>query len=180
MKRLAMCVLVLALTAGPASAVTIGGGAFGGVGIPIVQDDNGQGSIYGIRAPVGLVPLITVEPYASWTTGGEIEETIGGLDLTRSGIDLSSYGVNALFTFGTGFQMFPFAGIGSTSSDRDGLDQQSIQYNVGLGLGFKPFAIPLSIDVRGEYASVTDEDNSETARNWANVTLGATYKLFSK
>jgi len=180
MKRLAACVLVLALTAGPASAVTIGGGAFGGLSIPIVQDDNGQGSVYGIRAPVGIVPLITVEPYASWTTGGDKDQTVGTLNLTRSGIDLSSYGINALFTFGTGFQLFPFVGIGSTSSERDGLDQTSIQYNFGLGIGFSPFAIPLMIDVRGEYASVTDEDNSDTARNWANVTLGATYKLFSK
>lgn len=180
MKRLAMSVLFLALAAVPASAVTIGAGAFGGVSIPVVQDDNGQGSIYGIRAPIGIAPIFTVEPYASWTSGGDVEETINTIPLTRSGIDLQSYGANVLFTFGTGFQLFPFAGIGMTSSERDGLDQSSTQWNFGLGLGFKPFKVPLMIDVRGEYASVTDEDNTETARNFANITVGATYKIFSK
>jgi opacity protein-like surface antigen len=180
MKRLAACVLVLALTAGPASAVTIGGGAFGGLSIPVAQDDNGQGTIFGIRAPVGFAPMFTVEPYASWTTGGEAEQTVAGIELTRSGIDLTSYGANVLLTFGTGVQFFPFAGIGSTASERDGLDQSSTSYNFGLGIGFKPFAMPLAIDVRGEYFSVTDENNTDIGRNWGNVTLGATYMIFSK
>jgi hypothetical protein len=118
--------------------------------------------------------------YASWTAGGDVEETVGAFNLTRSGIDLSSYGANLMLTFGTGFQLFPFAGIGSTASEREGLDQTSTQYGFGLGVGFTPFAIPLAIDVRGEYTSVLDEDNSDSARNWGNVTLGATYKLFSK
>ena len=177
MKRLATCMFVLALTAGPASAVTLGVGAFGGMSIPIVQDDNGQGQTYGIRIPVGLTPIFTLEPYGSMTQGGDKEETINGIGLTRSGIEMQSYGANLLLTFGTGFQMFHFAGIGMTTSERAGLDQSSVQYNFGIGLGFAPFALPLSIDIRGEYASVTDEDNSSTARNYGNVILGATYKF---
>lgn len=177
MKRLAACIFILALSAAPASAVTLGAGAFGGVSIPIVQDDNGQGTIYGVRVPVGVAPIVTIEPYYSFTAGGDVDETINGIPLTRSGIEMQSYGANVLLTFGTGFQMFPFAGIGATSSERDGLDQSSMQYNFGLGVGFAPFALPLSIDIRGEYASVTDEDNTSTARNYGNVTLGATYKF---
>jgi hypothetical protein len=177
MKRLAACIFILALAAGPASAVSLGVGAFGGMSIPIVQDDNGQGQIYGARVPVGVTPIFTIEPYASFTQGGDKDETINNIPLTRSGIEMQSYGANLLLTFGTGFQMFPFAGIGMTTSERDGLDQSSMQYNIGLGIGFAPFALPLSFDVRGEYASVLDEDNSNTARNYGNVTLGATYKF---
>jgi hypothetical protein len=180
MMRFVLCTLVLALTAAPAAAVTIGGGAFGGVSIPIVQDDNGQGAVYGIRAPVTFSPLFTVEPYFSMATGGEVDETIVNQSYTRSGIDLTSFGANVLLTFGTDFKLFPFAGIGSTASERDGLDQSSISYNFGLGLSFSPFEFPLALDVRGEYQSVPDEDQSDAARNWANVTVGATYTLFSK
>jgi len=178
MKVFWVCILGLALSAGASSAATIGVGAFGGLSIPVVQDDNGQGSVFGIRVPVGVIPLVTVEPYFSSTAGGSKDATVGALSVTRSGIDVTGFGANILLTFGTGVQFYPFAGIGTASSKRDGLDASSTAYNFGLGLGVKPPAIPVAIHLRGELASVLEEGNSSTARKWANVTLGVSYNVF--
>jgi len=181
MKRWSVWIVMLSLVAltSAAQAATIGLGVFGGSSVPVVQDDNGQGTIFGVRASVNLVPLITVEPYYAKTNGGDKDQTLLGTTYTRHGIDLTSYGVNALLTFGTGLQLYPFAGIGSTKATRDGLDATTTQYNFGLGLGFKPPVLKLSVNLRGELDTVLEPDNSQTARKWANVTLGVSYGIVS-
>ena len=168
-------VLTMLLAAGAADAASIGVGAFGGSSIPIVQDDNGQGTMFGIRVPVSVVPLITVEPYFAKTNGGDKDQTVNGITYTRHGIDVTAYGANALLTFGTGLQLYPFAGIGSAHAKRDGLDDTSTQYNFGLGLGFTPPVIKLSVHLRGELDAVLEPGNNASSRKWANVTLGVSY-----
>jgi len=176
MKR-ACCVialLALALTAGVAGAASIGVGAFGGVSVPVVQDDNGQGSLFGVRVPVSVVPLITVEPYFAKGSGGDKDQ--GGF--TRSGIDLTAFGANVMLTFGGALKLYPYAGIGSHKLERTGLDATTTGYNFGLGLGFSPPIAKLAVHVRGELNSVLEENDSDSARKWANVTVGVAYNLF--
>ena len=179
MKKLSVCLVALEIVvlAGTAGAASIGIGAFGGTSTPIVQDDNGSGAIFGIRVPVSVVPLLTVEPYFAKTNGGDKDQDVGGITYTRSGIDVTSYGANAMLTFGTGIQMYPFVGIGSAKTKRVGLDATNTQYNFGLGVGFTPPVLKLSIHLRGEVASVLEPGTSESARKWANLTLGVSYGL---
>lgn len=175
MKRLGIVVLlVLALTAGTASAASVGIGAFGGVSIPVVQDDNGQGMLFGLRAPVKLIPLVTVEPYFAKTSGGEKDQGVEGLTITYDGIDVTSFGANVMLTFGGPFQFYPYAGIGSFKMKRTALDDSWTGYNFGLGFGFSP-APQFSLHLRGELAAAVDGDVS---RKWANVTVGVTYDAF--
>src|SRR5437667_8327103 len=86
-KKLIPVLFALALAPCVAHAVGVGVGVFGGVGVPVLQDDNGQGTVFGVRVPVNLVPLVTVEPYFSKGSGGDKDQDVGGLSLTRSGID---------------------------------------------------------------------------------------------
>ena len=51
--------LTLLFAAGSAHATGIGVGVYGGLSYPIIQDDVKSGTIYGLRAPVSLVPMIT-------------------------------------------------------------------------------------------------------------------------
>jgi opacity protein-like surface antigen len=175
MKRLVPAVLIaLVLSVGTASAGSVGIGAFGGASIPILQDDNGQGSLFGLRVPVKLIPLITVEPYFARTSGGDKDQSLDELTITYGGIDVTSYGANVLLTFGGRFQLYPYAGIGSFKMKRDGLDESKTGYNFGLGLGLSPLP-KLSIHVRGELAAAVDGDVS---RKWANVTASISYDIF--
>jgi hypothetical protein len=168
-----IALLALLLSAGTAHAVSVGAGAFGGMSFPLVQDDTGQGTVFGARIPVNVAPLLTVEPYYSSTSGGDAEEDFG----TRTGLDVTGYGVNALLTFGTGAKLFPFAGLGSQTVKRSGQsDITKTAYNFGLGLSFGVPVTGLSLDVRGELNAMVDGD---TSRKWANATVGLNYAFFT-
>jgi outer membrane protein with beta-barrel domain len=178
MRRLAtgLCTAVaVALLAMPAHAVSVGIGAFGGASFPLVQDDNGQGSVFGVRVPVSVVPLIAIEPYFGSTHGGSKDQTVAGLTFTRDGIDVTSYGANLLLKFGGPLQFYPFAGMSSSHLKRTGLDETDTAYDFGLGLGIKLPLVGLSVDGRGELDAAVDKASSDASRKWANVTLGVSY-----
>jgi len=176
-KTLTLALLALVLITGAAAAADIGIGAFGGVNIPVLNDLSKQGSDFGVRVPVKLIPLFTVEPFFSSSSLGDVEETFGSTTYTRDGGDLKAFGANVLFTFGSPvFQLFPFAGIGSYKLERAGAEDVSdVGYSFGLGLGLSP--IPkVGVNVRGEFDMVVTD---ETSQKFAKVTAGASYSIFS-
>lgn len=177
MRRIVIAAIAcLAWTAGVAHAGSIGIGAFGGGNFPVVQEDTGNGPIYGIRAPINLVPLFAVEPYwASSSLGDKTLSLGGGLTATSQGFDVSSYGLNAMLTMGGPISFYPYAGVGATRLKRSGTDASFTSYDLGVGLGISP--IPkLSLHLRGEFQAVVDNGAS---RKFANVTAGATWSLIS-
>ena len=178
MRTVALAVLALALAPGVSSAspIGVGVGAYGGLSYPIVQDDVGNGAVYGLRVPVRLLPMITVEPY--WLTGkmDDGEETIGGITYTRDGFDESGIGANAILgrIGGSGFRFYPFVGIGSHKLTRVGTaDIKESTYNFGLGFGLSPTP-KVSLQVRGELDMIKTGD---TSRKFANATVGLNYDL---
>lgn len=177
MKRLlAFAILALALVALPAHAASIGGGVFGGTSVPVLQDDQDNGSVFGVRVPVKLVPLFTAEPFfSSSSLGDKTFDIAPGVSATREGSDVTSFGLNAMLTMGGPVSFYPFVGIGSAKYKRSAQDESFTSYQLGLGLGLSP--IPkLSVDLRGELQAAVDGDVS---RKLLNVTLGASYSLFS-
>ena len=181
MRKIAVTLIAFAAIAAAnvAHAGGIGVGVFAGSSIPVVQEDTGNGSVWGVRAPITFVPMLTVEPYYAKTAGGDKDQDVDGITYTRSGIDLTTYGANVMLTFGTGFQLYPFAGIGSTKAERSGLDATSTSYTFGMGLAFKPPVAKLSVHLRGELSAVLDDTDTDTSRKWANLTAGLSYDLFS-
>jgi opacity protein-like surface antigen len=176
MRKTAILMLFVLALPCAAGATSIGFGAFGGTSIPILQDDNGWGTVFGVRAPVSLLSLVTVEPYFAKISGGDKDPGIEGTPTTRSGLDVTGFGANVLLTFGGKIQMYPFAGIGSYTLKRVNMeDQTNTAYTFGLGLGISPLP-KLSIHVRGELAAAVD---GETSRKWANATVGVSYNVFS-
>jgi opacity protein-like surface antigen len=170
--------LALVLTAGAAHAlgVGIGAGAFGGVSIPLLQDDSKQGTLYGLRVPVTLLPLLKVEPYWATASLGDVDETFGTLPYTRDGGKITAYGVNVLLATGGPVRFYPFVGMGSHKLTREGTEDLSkTGYNFGLGLGFS--LVPkFDVDLRGELNMIT---LGETSRKFANVTAGVSYHFLS-
>jgi len=179
MRMVALAALALALAAGVASAspIGVGVGAFGGLSYPVVQDDVGNGSVYGLRVPVRLLPMITVEPYWLSAKMDDGEEVIGGITYTRDGFDNKGYGANAILGHvggGGGFSFYPFVGIGSHKLTREGTAEiKETAYNFGLGFGISPTP-KISLHVRGEMNMVVTGD---TSRKFANATVGLNYDL---
>lgn len=168
--------LAAALPVGAASAATVGITGFGGVSIPIVNDMAEQGTQFGIRVPVGVLPWLAVEPFWATSGMGEVEETFGGSSYTRDGGDVTSFGVNArLFGASAGtVRFYPFIGLASNKITREGSDDVSeMGYQGGLGIGFTPMP-KFSIDLRGELNAIVTGD---TSQKFGNVTLGVTYDI---
>jgi hypothetical protein len=176
-KSLLGALLLLALVSGSAAAVSVGLGAYGGKSIAVIlQNDIKPGSIFGLRVPVKITPLVSAEAYYASTAGGDQSVGVAGLTYTISRVDDTAFGVNALFTFGTGMQFFPFAGIGSNHLKGDRLDVTQTGYDFGMGIGFKLPLPGLSGDVRGALNIVPSP--GEASRKWAELTVGLNYALF--
>jgi hypothetical protein len=181
MKRaFAFALLALAVGAGMAQAAgpQIGVGPFGGYNFPIVQDDTGPGAAFGIRIPINLIPLITVEPYYATSNLGDVDETFGGLPYTRTGFDMKAFGATAILgsVGGVGLKFYPYAGIGSYKLERTGSDEiKETGWNFGLGIGV-PAGPKISVQMRGGMDMVITGD---TSRKFGNVTLGINYNLMS-
>jgi hypothetical protein len=174
MATIAAAVLALALGAGNAHALGVEVGAFGGMSFPILQDDVLQGVTYGVRLPVKLIPLLTVEPFYASSTLGDKTADFGGLSYTRDGGDMTSFGANVLLSTSGPVQFYPLVGIASQKYTRAGSsDINESGWNFGLGLGFEPTP-SFSIQIRGELNMLTTGD---TSRKFANATVGLNYSL---
>lgn len=179
MKRtlLAAVVMLLACSAVQAQAPSLGIGAFGGVNIPIVQDDQGNGTVFGIRARVKLLPFLVAEPNFLLSKWGD-PDAIDGIVLGE-GSKITGFGLDA--TLGglpgsVGFKPFFFAGIGSfkIKNDLTGFDESNIGYKggLGIGLGLSP---KFDVDVRGGLLVVPQEDGG--SKKGALITGGVTVNL---
>jgi hypothetical protein len=177
-KLVVVTAMALAVLAPAAHAADIGIGAFGGISIPIVNDLSEQGPQFGVRVPVNLVPLLTVEPYFNSSSLGDVDEDFDTPNTyTRDGGEVTGFGANVLLTMGgPGFKFFPFAGLGSHKIKRDGADDiTDMAYNFGLGIGISP--IPkLTLTLRGEFNMIATD---ETSVKFANVNAGLSYSLIS-
>jgi len=181
MKRaFAFALLALAMGAGAAQAAGpgIGIGPYGGYNIALIQQDTGNGAVYGVRAPINLIPLITVEPFYATSNLGDVTEKFGGLSYTRTGYDMKAFGTSAILgsVMGGGLKFYPYAGIGSYKMTRTGSsDIKETGYKFGLGIGV-PAGPKMSLQLRGGLDMIKTGD---TSRKFANATIGINYTLMS-
>jgi hypothetical protein len=175
-RRFMIALIALALVPAAASARGVGLGVFGGASIPILQDNATQGTQFGARVPVNIVPLLTVEPFYAKSKLGDKTDTFAGLSYTRDGGEVTSFGANVMLNLGGPVSFYPFAGLTSSKLEVTGSeDVKKTGYDFGLGFGIA--IVPkLRLDVRGELnAVVTDQ----TSRKYGNITGGVSYALFS-
>ncbi len=181
MKRyfgLALIALALAVAAPRAQAVSVGAEAFGGMSIPILQDDSDQGSVFGVRVPVAVLPMLTAEPWIAKSALGNKSVTIANIGYERDGGDLTAFGLNARLggVTGPGVSFFPYAGIGSFKLTRSGSEDISkVGYDVGLGLTLTP-APKFGIGLRGQFDMIPTGD---TSRKYGEVQLGLSYSFLT-
>lgn len=128
----------------------MGVGLFGGVNIPVVQDDQENGSVFGIRGRFKVVPILVLEPNLTFSRYGS-PENIEGVDFGIEGSKLLGYGLDVTLGGAPGemFKSFAVLGIGgySLTNDDTGFDETGIGYRIGFGVGVAVVR-ELDIDLR--------------------------------
>jgi len=177
MKRAVIAIgLIFIFAAGAQSqGIKVGAGAFGGINIPIVQDDQASGTAFGLRGRIAMKPIFVLEPnviLGKWGEPGEVDGLDLGIDgskITYFGLDVTIGGAPAT----PGFKPFVFAGAGfySIKNDDTGYDESKLGFDGGLGFlfGVTP---EIDIDVRGTLMIAPQKEGAKKA---ALVTGGLTY-----
>lgn len=173
MKKLLALILLLAFGAALPAAAGVGVGAYGGVLVPVAQEDQSSGSLFGIKLRAKLYGPINLEPNLNFAKFGEA--TFDGVG-TRDGSKLTHYGVD--FVLGMplatiGFKPFGILGGAIYNTKRDGdesTNKAGWSAGLGFGLGLMQF---LDVDVRGKFHFVKTEGSA--TKKAVGITLGLTY-----
>lgn len=167
--------LVLVCPVLASAEVQFGLGAFGGMDVPIIQDDQASGTMFGFKARLKALPVIILEPTLHFSTYGEpdIEDLPNaGLD----GSDVTFYGVDATLgaPFAPKFSFYGIGGIGIYNVKRDQTDQDesTFGWSAGLGIGIG-LGTNLALDFRGKLHVIPQEDGG--SKKSATVTGGLNY-----
>jgi hypothetical protein len=172
-KTILAALAALALTASLAQAGGIGVGAFGGVMVPVPSDNQTQGTVYGVRVPVSLVPMISVEPFYAKGKFGDKDIQVLTTTVSIPGADVTSYGANVALNLGGPVRFYPYAGLNSTKFEFGAASATYSGWQAGLGFGLSLAGI--AVDARAEVGVFNDTNISDKT---ASVTVGASYALF--
>ncbi len=166
MKRAVLISAVILLLASvcQAQGISLGLGAFAGINIPVVQDDQGGGSVFGFKARINTPVFFVLEPNFTYSKWGE-PDAVDGVDLGVDGSKITSFGIDAtLGGVGGGKGLKPFAVVGAaiykiTNDDTD-YDESKLGVSAGVGvlLGIMP---NFDIDVRGKMFVAPQEEGSK-------------------
>ncbi len=159
-------VLLLFASVALAQAPKFGVGAFAGINIPVVQDDQKSGTVFGIKGRLKLMPILVAEPNVSFGKWGD-PDPVDGVDLGITGSKITSFGIDLTLGGMPGVKGFkPYAMIGFASykieNDDTGYDESKLGMAAGFGfaLGVSPV---LDIDIRGKAVIAPQEEGSKKA-----------------
>lgn len=172
MKRIGfLCLMVLVLLgiSSVASANKFSIGAFAGMNIPLVQKDVGNGTAFGAKGRIMVLPFLGVEPNFVISKDGDKDHDVGGVTMTRKGIDFTSFGLDAVFGTFSGFSKAHFYGIFGLNTNtfkRDGIpDQTRLGLAIGTGFEYLPADI-LGVEVRVRVHNISLKgEGEETMRS---------------
>jgi hypothetical protein len=186
--RIALLILLLSVvTISPAAqAFRFSLGAFGGMNLPVAQEDTKSGTVMGLKARIPLSTFFAVEPnYTSLKNGdGEVKvERLGDITMTRDGGKFTTFGVDVVFggvSGYKGFNAYGILGVASAKFAKKGLPDLT-KGSLWLGVGFE-FGLTdyLSVDFRGKalifpYKDDSYKDGDAASRKNGIITVGLNY-----
>lgn len=179
-----MCVIMLS-TSGYAFRFSVGG--FGGLNIPVAQEDTESGTAFGAKARIPLMGSIAIEPNIMFAKNGDASYDVeGGWNetMTHEGGKYTSFGVDLVFGGIMGYKglgAYGILGLSSSKFEKKGIpDLTKGTYWFGLGFEYG-FTDQISLDIRGKafIFPYKDESNPNTddkgSRKNGLVTVGLNY-----
>lgn len=179
-----MCVAMMS-TSGYAFRFSVGG--FGGLNLPVAQEDSKSGTVFGAKARIPLISSIAIEPNLLFAKNGDAEYAVEGgwnTTMTHEGGKYTSFGVDLVFgsIMGyKGFGAYGILGLSSSKFEKKGIPDLT-KGTYWLGLGFEyGFTDQISLDIRGKafifpYKDDTNPNSSDKgSRKNGLVTVGLNY-----
>ena len=176
MKKILLFVLILSVPVWAQKDISVGG--FGGFNFPIVQEDAGTGSGFGIKAKFSPMPMIAGAAFFEARSMGEASFTLGSTEYTTDAGNVTSFGVEALIGNtggGPGPHFYWALGISSYKWTRDSWEDVSeVGYHIGPGI---EIVLPANIglEFRG-YFEIVPTDGEGSRKN-AILLVGANYHI---
>lgn len=181
----AICLLMVSASA---QAFRFSVGAFGGMNIPIAQEDTESGSAFGAKARIPLTGFLGIEPNFISIKNGDAEQAVeGGWNTTmkHEGGKYNSFGVDLVLgnILGyKGFGMYGILGLSSMKFEKNGIpDLTKGSYWFGLGFEYG-FTDQISLDIRGKAFIFPYEDETpnkpndlKSSRKNGLITVGLNY-----
>ncbi|HUU46634.1 MAG TPA: outer membrane beta-barrel protein [Acidobacteriota bacterium] len=167
--------VLLAAWASTAGATGWGIGGFGGISIPIVQDDAEQGTIYGAQLRLSVGGLLGIEPNVMYFRNGDWElDAVPGE--VYDGSKFYAIGVNVILGSAgppTGFRMFGLAGGKYYNEDNDYRDFSSSKLGWNAGVGLEIGLGTVGVEARAE-GNIMPLDGGGS-RKWVHLRAGLNY-----
>jgi len=186
--RIALLILLLSVVmfSPMAQAFRFSVGAFGGMNLPVAQEDTKSGTVMGLKARIPLTTFLAVEPNYTYLKNGDGEVKVGSLGditMTRDGGKYSTFGIDVVFggvSGYKGFNAYGILGVASAKFAKKGLPDLT-KGSLWLGVGFE-FGITdyLSVDFRGKGLIFPYKDDSygkgdTGSRKNGAITIGVNY-----
>jgi hypothetical protein len=139
-----------------ASAGKYGIGAFGGVNIPVVQQDEKAGALFGAKARIPLLPFLAIEPNFTLAQFRGNDFEVGEQSFTMADGDITSFGVDLVIGTMSSMSKMKFYGlVGLNSNTFKREEFKKTGLGLTLGPGFEFFATEmLSVEVRARYHAI--------------------------
>ncbi len=179
--------LSLLLLVPAANAFRFSVGGFGGLNLPIAQEDTKSGFAWGAKARIPLTGFIGIEPNFMMIENGDAEYDVEGnwnKKMTHEGGKYNSFGVDLVLGSVLGYKglgVYGIVGLSSSKFEKKGIpDLSKGTYWVGLGFEFS-FSDKISLDLRGKAFIFPYEDDAnsindlKSSRKNGIVTAGLNY-----
>lgn len=122
-----------------AMARPIGVGAFAGLNIPIVQEDAGNGPLYGARLRLVMTPFLALEPTLAYLKQGDVSVEVGNEEIDLDGGQSTALGVNVIVgSVGppADLRIYGILGVASHAMKQEGTEDES-RFAMSLGPGLE-------------------------------------------
>ncbi|MBK6910456.1 MAG: hypothetical protein IPH10_05920 [bacterium] len=182
MKTMGALFLALALALPAWATYPLGVGVHGGFDFPVIQQDVGEGPVFGVSVRGNIVGPLHGQLIFRSTSQADVEEDIdfpGEPTLTIPGGTLTGFGLNLLVAKKDPAPVWPYLMLGvSSNSLAPGAsykeDESLTGMSGGFGLGFNLYQRKVYLDFNTALLVMPFHDDKASRKNWQTL-LGVQY-----
>ncbi len=184
-KSLAILVVLAIMTVqGLAGTYPLGVGLHTGYDMPVIQDDVGAGTMWGISVRGNIVSFLHAQLVVHGTSQGDVDDDLksDGVvieTITTKGGTLTGFGLNALIAKKDPANIWPYFMLGISSNSLSPgesfkEDESNLGWSMGGGAGINLYNRQIYFDINTSLLVMPIHDNEASRKNWQTM-VGVQY-----